>query len=166
MIPRLALFAGILAASPAIAKDTAGRVGVGADAAFTGGPAAHITWWAASPVAIQGTVGFALTGGNVGDSLVMLLGVGGLFKVVDTERVNLEIQVTTSVAAGDADLVRFEPGLRPELFVTDDLSVHATVGIAVSVTGDDGFGGLPANSTSVQLGVGGLLSSAGFTFYF
>ncbi|MEZ4322666.1 MAG: hypothetical protein R3F61_34685 [Myxococcota bacterium] len=165
MIPRIALLSLVLGATPALAFDSTGRVGVGADAAFTGGPAAHVTWWAAEQFAVQATAGLLLTGGAAGDSTILLFGAGGVFKVVDTERVNLEVQVTTSFAVGDASLVRLEPGLRPEYFVTDDLSLHATIGLAVTVVGDNGAPGF-GEGTYVQFGAGGLLSSAGFTFYF
>lgn len=160
----LGLCAGLLSL-PAQAMDTTGRVGVGADAAFTGGPAAHVTWWAAEVFAVQGTLGLALNdlGGN--SSATVLIGAGILAKMVDTERVNLEFQLTSAFAVGDADLVRLEPGIRPELFVTDDLSLHATVGLAISIVGDDGFGGM-GDGVYVQFGTGGLVSSAGFTFYF
>lgn len=150
------LFPAALAAlviTPAWGKDLAGAVGVGADASFSGGPGAHITYWANDRFAVQGTVGLYLDD----DTTAATVGGGVVYNFVTTERANLGGQLAGSVTAPDGDRVWLQAGLRPELFATDQLSFHATVGAALILT--DG-------STAFAFATNGLVGSAGFTWYF
>ncbi|MCB9672565.1 MAG: hypothetical protein H6736_12565 [Alphaproteobacteria bacterium] len=150
----------------ALAADTAGRIGIGAEATFTGSSMGQITYWATDKVAAQGALGFTLVDGPTFDSTVLAIGGGALVKLARTEKVDLEFQISAAIAAGDAELVRIQPGIRPEVFVTPDFSFHVSAGLAINFIGDDGFPGFGADTTYVTLGAGGLLGGAGFTFYF
>ncbi len=157
----------LLVGSPALAKDQTGRPGLGADASFTGGPAAQFTYYTSPKLGVQGTLGLNIFSANNGGSTTALTVGGGIvYKLVEGDDVDLGFQLAASYAFIDASLLRIAPGIRPELFLTDDLSLHASVGLTVTVVGADSANFGLVQGTTIALGGTGLLGGAGFTFYF
>ncbi|TNE86491.1 MAG: hypothetical protein EP330_22395 [Deltaproteobacteria bacterium] len=149
------------------AKEVAGRVGVGADAAISGAAAIHTTYWVSQKVGLQGSLGMAMTSPDGGGgTTVAILGVAGLYNLVERDTVNLTGQLAFGLAAVDASVFRISPSLRPELFVTDDLSLHTTVGVSLIFGDGSGVLGSNVDGTTFRIGTSGLVGGAGFTFYF
>ena len=161
----LVMCAAVLA-TPAAAKEVDGRIGFGAEGSPRGGTAVHTTYWISQQVGIQGALGLAIrSSSGFGSSAVAVFGVSGLYNLVEHDTINLTAQLSVGLAAGDASVIRLSPGLRPELFLSDDFSLHTSLGLAVVLGDGSGVLGSNIDGTAISVGPAGLTGGVGFTFY-
>jgi len=183
------LLGGLLASGPAEAKDMRGKLGIGALTSLAGANGLTIRYWASRSVGIELLGGVAVTGINEGDETRS--GVAGgmqlLYVLREIGRTNLlaglrgvvGFRGARSVESGERtdSLLHFavEVPLTIEHSLSDAFSIQLSAGFVLSFVPDDGpvldggplFLGMDDDpGTNFGFGSGGLLGSAGFSFYF
>jgi hypothetical protein len=165
---------GLLCAREAAAKDMNGRVGVGAERTLGGVEGIDVTYWVGK-IAIDGTLAIGLSFPDMGDSGVSLsLAGGALFQLLggDTAGLLFGGRLNIGTAPNKDVQIAIEAPLRLEWWPADHFSIHAEVGLAVSIVGDKGgnligAGGVsPIPGTAFVVGGTYLTAGAGFSVYF
>ena len=171
-----ALIAGVLGAHEAAAKDMGGRFGIGGAQTLGGVRGLDVMYWAGK-LALNGTVSFLFAspdGGNSG--LAVNLAAGVLFPLLGGDHADLSIGGRFDIAAAKDRDPEFaiEAPLRIEWYASENLSLHAEVGVALDLVGDRGR--LLAGAGSAFAGSGGgtgftiggtyVTAGGGFTVYF
>jgi hypothetical protein len=126
-----------------------------------------------SNILISAMLGFAFYSPEMGDSGSMFaLGAGAFYGLGAWRDVGLFVggrAILANVDLGPMSGVNFhiEAPLRAQYYVTDHLSVHLEVGIAISIIGDAGDpNNGRTNGTAFDIGRTNLVNTAGATVYF
>ncbi len=168
---------GILAAAfvlvlgQANAKEMGGKWGVGLHQNIGGASGLGMKYWTGK-FGIIGNLGFHVWSPEEGDSTsIFLLGLGGIYNLVETPEANLGIGGIVNLALRSRGESSFhaliEIPLVAEYFLSDHFSIFGQVGIVFSFVPEEGsvVGPELADGFGFSLGAG-TEATAGFTFYF
>jgi hypothetical protein len=180
----VAALCGALAPGSAGAEVDKGRIGVGADASLSGLAGLSGRYMAAERFGVQAILAADLYSPDQGDGeTTILVGLGAIYDVVAAGEVVVGARAGVDVAyfdgpepaqmiADSGTQVSLSFGLRPELFVTSSLSLHAQVGVVVDLLPESGRVVAAGDATEAAANEGNaislavdLLGSAGFTFW-
>ena len=164
----------LLCARAADAKDMNGRVGVGAEKTLGGVEGLDVTYWVGK-IAVDGAVSLGFLFPDQGDSGVSIAIAGGvLFQIIASDSAALLFGGRLNIGKAPSTDVQFaiEAPLRLEWWAADHFSLHAEVGLAIDIVGDQGgnlvgAGGVsPIPGTAFVVGGTYLTGGAGFSVYF
>lgn len=163
----LLLLAGTLAtASVAHAMDgTAGQFGGGVSGGLTGDAGAHVTYRITDQLGASATMGFYNfdpAADGVDSTGGFVLGAQGFYNFYMREKTHLGAVLGFGFGTGNIGTTRIVAGLRPEIWLTDYLAIHATFGLGVILTSEDSRF---LKSSNFLLSGGGF-GAFGATFYF
>ncbi len=171
----IAIFgAAMLATHAAGAKDMNGRFGIGAAKTLGGVRGLDLIYWAGR-LGLNATVNLYWASPEGGDhSIDIRLALGAIYPVISTERAELGIggRINIGALTGHGTEITIEAPLRLEWYVTDHLSLHGEVGLALDLVPDEGGslnGPAPRSSTgdtAFILGATYVTGGGGFTVLF
>ena len=166
MFVAAALAATLAHSGVAHAKDgLAGSFGGGMSGGITGGAGAHASYRIMDQLGVSASFGFFNfdpRADGVDSTGGLVIGARGFYNFYVRENTHLGAVLGLGFGTGNIGLTRIQVGLRPEIFVTDYLAIHAAFGLGVVLTSEDSAF---TKGTFVTVGGGGF-GSFGFTFYF
>ncbi len=188
--------AASLAPNTAQAKDMGGRFGVGVDTALGWAAAQNVdsttpdfgfrlpglalTMDVSSGFGLQVMGGVLMRNDDASNArtTAWTAAVRGLIRVEISEDVHLDGVLGFGLAGGRfnpefGDTLRsriftIEVGLRPQYFVTENLSLHTQIGFAIAIFSDDDYSLGPGEDGALSIDIFGnanLLANAGFTYW-
>jgi len=166
------------AAAVAEAKQTEGKLGIGAALTPGGVSGLDVVRWFGG-FGLNGTLGLTYASPERGDSQTgVALGIGGIFPLMRGETAELSIGGRLDLgyksgAQDSATQVSLEVPLRVEWWATDSIALAFEVGAVVELIPAEGrvlaplaSGGGNGEGTGLSLGGTALTGGAGFHFYF
>ena len=153
-----------LLGSTALAVDTDGKFGIGANASLSdsGVSGLGLNYWVGH-LKVGVITGFEMQSPSEGDSTTKLdLGLQGLYAVARSKEANLNtgarLNFIDLVGPEGSDMAfGFEVPIEAEYWVTNHVTITAHVGLSIF---------MPKDNTIITLGAPGFNGGAGFNFYF